>query len=418
MARKNDPRRPRACSRSWSQRVKLSDTASFIEPLESRQHLSATLNPSFGTSGQLIGAAHTASTTDTLVPFGNGGVFTFTHGNTITRLLPNGKPDTRFSQDGVIKLTGRNPVESVVALPDGGIYVEYGVTNSAGTATGIGFQHFLKTGRLDTKFGSNNLLNLSNYSRSTTFAAGPMVVSNDYRLYFESNGTTYFIPSNGSVAGIRKTDTHSTGSKIVIRPDGGLFILGSGITAYNRNFQRITNFGNAGIALAGSTINDAAFDSAGRLVVTVGGTTQMIERLTTRGAADPLFNTTGTIALPTSFLSAGSGFTGSHLIVRPDDSVFVSGSVSTTSGTTTSTGAALLAYDSRGRLISKEFSSNSNGVLSSQSGALEGTEVDIAAGPNDTVYVMTLIDRATAKGSGTFDFMEQFALKPFSGVGV
>ena len=279
-----------------------------------RYRADGTLDPSFGTGGQVTlalgessGAYGIAIQPDGKIVAAGSVTAGATYGFALARLNPDGTPDAGFGTNGVATTTigAGAAAYAVVVQPDGKI-VAAGTSSPATGYSGVAVARYDAHGSLDGSFGSGGIV--------TTPAVGP-----------------YDARANA----------------LALQPDGKIVAggydssQGLAIDRYTRDGRLDSGFGSGGRVLTKlgsySEAADLALQPDGKIVAVgrapVGAISAFaVARYETAGSPDPTFGRNGVVVSDLSSMPTIVSAMGSGVALQPDGKIVVGGTVQTLTG--------------------------------------------------------------------------------------
>ena len=290
------PSRSARRSRRFARTVVARTGSARIEPVEARRLMAAgALDPSWNDQGRLSIAPPTGATAQTTVTAVQidervvvAGVSRLngTSTTSVSRLTPQGKPDTTFNNGNAI--TVNFTAIGLAVQPNGQILV-----------AGPSIERLNADGSLDTGFGTNGVA-------ANPFTLVGLVVDNQGRIYISGNTTSGGVPQLARYTSAGVLDnTFGTGGIAT------LAIAGGGSAVYNIGPVTLQTIGGTQQPLVGFAVD------GNTALATFGAV-----RLTTSGGFDPAFGIGGVAeirGLPRDSVS-------STMTVAPDGTIYQAGS--------------------------------------------------------------------------------------------
>jgi uncharacterized delta-60 repeat protein len=265
----------------------------------------------------------------------------------IIRLNPNGTQDTSFISGtglGGLSLPSHLSVES-----DGKIYVGGNFTSYSGSTTTNYFVRINPSGSIDTTFPtsySTSRAGFTNVVRSLFISSSNIYFFGDFSGYKNNAGGLIRINTDGTqdltfLTGIGITPG-GTPFRLLVQNDGKIIVMGSSLSLYsgsavNTNIFRLNPNGtldttfNIGTGPNGAIVS-AATESSGKIIIVgnfttySGSSVNRIVRINPSGSIDTSFN------VGTGFNAFGSSIPAGQVIINPDNSVYVTGTFTSYSG--------------------------------------------------------------------------------------
>lgn len=322
------------------------DDASQGSPIYvlSKLHPNGTLDTSFGNNGETIISNYFAGVDSQLTKQTDGKLLIFgfnTDGAVIFRFLPNGQPDTTFGINGISKIAN---VFTDFNSHGYGLYLQNNKIIIYGMSSG-GQSNFYKSiyrlnndGNIDSTFGNNGSIS--------------------------TMGNFIFLDNQSNIISFITDYSHTNAN--IAYPNGGL-------EKYNTDGQPISSFGNNGSLVFSSSpgiVGNAFMDSSNNIVCS-NNINNEIFRLTPNGGYDNTF-TFHNNSYPFSIISLSA-------IVEKSGNYYISGQTGSTGDTffiskLTSTGAAdpIFNYYSEATTTSPVIDDmiiNSNNILAGRGGS-------------------------------------------------
>jgi uncharacterized delta-60 repeat protein len=284
-----------------------SDQETGIELAVVRLLADGSLDPTFGTAGEVTIASARASAAALL---GNGQILLA--GSTLVRLNTDGSLDTSFGSGGKVALD--LAASSLTIEPDGRIAVAGGVLSVTGrgfvTITDLGVERFNPDGSADTTFGTG----------------GKVVTRFSFESLLGAGGATFAVAA--------QTDGRLLAAAFPLDGATGT----PGIVRYNANGALDVTFGTSGrvntdfVSGSAAAAHRIAIQNNG-LIVVVGsgsgvGNDFLVECYNQDGTLDKAFGSGGKVL--TNFQGKADDAVG--VLVQPDGNLVVAGSAQTNSG--------------------------------------------------------------------------------------
>ncbi|KMQ60292.1 hypothetical protein ACM46_18995 [Chryseobacterium angstadtii] len=227
-----------------------------------------------------------------------------THGF-VSKLTPNGTPDSSFGNNGTVQLSSEPYMNQIKLQADGKLLV-FGLLNNAQVL------RMLPNGQPDPTFGTNGVspeiyADHDDFWNSYEFILqnGKIIVHGIRRIGQNQHHAIYRLNSNGSIDqtfgsnGYVTTQGKITGRTFVLIDSQSNIISFSDnisvIEKFDSNGQPLTSFGNNGVAqisINGSPVGDvstAMIDSSNRILFSVNGIHDIF-RINPNGTLDTTFN--------------------------------------------------------------------------------------------------------------------------------
>jgi uncharacterized delta-60 repeat protein len=205
------------------------------------------------------------------------------YGSDLIEYNSDGSTDTSFGTDGVVATASGVGSPNSLAIQSDGKIIEVG---SAGIA------RYNADGSMDTSFGSSGVVTISGGAASAIeLSGGKLLVLGSHLQRYNSDGTldTTFASSGSAAVG-----SYGIYGGMALGSDGQIFVAAlTSIYGFNSDGSANTSFGTSGVVSlsSGVTATSVAVEADGNILYAGGGAT--VGRLTSSGAADPTFGTSG-----------------------------------------------------------------------------------------------------------------------------
>ena len=267
----------------------------------------------------------------------------------VARYTPDGMPDSTFGSGGTVTtdIGGMDNVWAMALLPDGRIVAvgQIIVLAASPSRSDFAVARYTPDGKLDASFGKSGVV-------TTDIGAGDdaraVAVQPDGRILvagstgrsgsdlalerYTGDGTPD--PSFGK-GGIVTTPGFASPSAVVVQPDGGILVAGTGLVRFTPDGKLDPSFGGGGIVRTPMTLYpravalhpDGKIVVAGSAVPSASSTARSVTlvRYAPDGTLDPSFGSGGIVSTPETLYPGA-------VAIEPDGRVVVAGSTRMSGG--------------------------------------------------------------------------------------